>query len=214
MLREAKRQNKTYQRHAFEILGQYSKARTDLDLASTVLDIVFPVVEDLVASEDKMDVDGKDDKVGTTLRDDIISFSIAATGQSFTILTWQNEDIASIIEGFLNLLVKGNCIQSRQTALATMTALGTVFNSVNDGIVMKLQKKQVKVTTSLQELLFQSLYPSYGVDFKLQRAKVMYVVAGLPNGREVLQERLAAEISSEPSDVVREELKQARSRLI
>jgi hypothetical protein len=42
----------------------------------------------------------------------------------------------------------------------------------------------------------------------------MYVVAGLPNGREVLQEKLEAEISSEPSDVVREELKQARSRLI
>jgi hypothetical protein len=214
MLREAKRQNKSYQRHAFEVLGQYSKARTDLDLASTVLDIVSPVVDDLVASEDKMDVDGGEEKVGSNARDDILAFAITSSGQSFGTLTWQNKNIASEIEGFLNLLVKANNIQSRQIALATMTALGTVFNAVDDGIAAQLQKKQDKVVGSLRNLLFKPLYPSYGYDFKLQRAKVVFVVAGLPQGKEVLQERLDGEISSEPSDPVREELKQARSRLI
>jgi hypothetical protein len=62
-------------------------------------------------------------------------------------------------------------------------------------------------------LLFQPLYPSYGAEFKLQRAKVVFIVAGLPYGRAVLEDRLDGEIAGEPAEAVREELKKARSRL-
>ena len=160
-----------------------------------------------------MDVDGSENKPNASLQDDMIAFGVAAAGQSFSALTWQSKDIANTIDSFLQLLVTANKIQSRQIAMANMTALGTVFNKVDDQIALKLRIKEVKLAVCFEQLLFQTMYPSYGVDFKLQRAKVVYVVAGLAWGKTVLLDRLDSEISGEPSDVVREELKQARSRL-
>src|ERR1700753_3536095 len=115
-----------------------------------------------------MDVDGHEEKTSSTMKDDIISFSVTASAQSFSTLTWQSKEVASTIEAFLDLLLRANTIQSRQIALAPMTALGTVFNSVNDGISVQLQKKQAKVDSILEKLLFQQMFPSYGSDFKLQ----------------------------------------------
>jgi hypothetical protein len=215
MLRETKRQNKAYQRHAFEVLGRYAAARTDLNLASTVLDIVAPVVQDITASEDKMDVDGTaDEKLSASSRDDMISFAVTAAGQSFTALTWQGADVAKLLEAFLDLAVTANSVQGRQIAMACMTTLGTVFGAVDDGIAVRVASKEAVIVSSLEKLFFQPLYPSYGGDFKLQRAKMVFVIAGLPYGRAVLGDRLDGEIASEPSEVVRDELKKARSRLI
>jgi hypothetical protein len=214
MLREVKRRNASYQCHAFDVLGKYAQARIDLDLASTVIDITSPVVEELVASQDEMDVDESEKKMSSSMREDTIAFAAAAAGQSFSALTWQNKTIPSTLNDFLTLLTKANGLQSRHIAVAVMTALGTVLNAVDDGIVVQVRLKEASILASLEKLLFQSLYPSYGADFKLQRAKVIYVVAGLPWGKEVLKNRLESEISAEPTEAVKEELKQARSRLI
>jgi proteasome component ECM29 len=53
-IREAKRNNDTYRPDAFTCLGEYSEARTDVDMFNDVYNVVAPVLEDL-ASDDKMD---------------------------------------------------------------------------------------------------------------------------------------------------------------
>ncbi|KAG4435892.1 hypothetical protein IFR05_008623 [Cadophora sp. M221] len=56
-IREAKRNNDTYRPHAFTSLGEYSEARTDIDMFDDVYNVVTPILEDF-NSEDKMDTSG------------------------------------------------------------------------------------------------------------------------------------------------------------
>lgn len=69
IVREAKRQNKTYRQHALQPLGRIAAARADVDWSEIVSDIVSPVVDELTESdEDAMDVDAgegmrKDEKL-------------------------------------------------------------------------------------------------------------------------------------------------------
>jgi proteasome component ECM29 len=69
-LREAKRNNDAYRPHAFASLGEYSEARTDIDMFDEVCNVVAPMLEDLV-NEDKMDTEednkssGKSDEAAT-----------------------------------------------------------------------------------------------------------------------------------------------------
>ncbi|KAL2064832.1 hypothetical protein VTL71DRAFT_3972 [Oculimacula yallundae] len=53
-IREAKRNNDVYRPHAFTCLGEYSEARTDIDMFDDVYNIITPILEDF-NSEDKMD---------------------------------------------------------------------------------------------------------------------------------------------------------------
>jgi proteasome component ECM29 len=55
-LREAKRTNVAYRRHAIEALGAFAEARWDLDLSAEVVPMFQTLVEDLT-SDDAMDVD-------------------------------------------------------------------------------------------------------------------------------------------------------------
>jgi proteasome component ECM29 len=60
-IREAQRQNKPYRPFALEALGKICRARTDLELSSTVVEIVEAVLDEVFRSEEegeKMDVDG------------------------------------------------------------------------------------------------------------------------------------------------------------
>ena len=69
-LREAKRNNDSYRPYAFTSLGEYSEARTDIDMFEDVFGIVSPTLEDFI-SEDKMDTTddtrsgGKSDEAAT-----------------------------------------------------------------------------------------------------------------------------------------------------
>ena len=55
-IREAKRNNDAYRPHAFTSLGEYSEARTDIDMFDEVYNIITPMLEELI-NEDKMDTD-------------------------------------------------------------------------------------------------------------------------------------------------------------
>jgi proteasome component ECM29 len=69
-IREAKRNNDAYRPHAFTSLGEYSEARTDIDMFDEVYNIVAPMLED-ITSQDKMDTEednkssGKSDEAAT-----------------------------------------------------------------------------------------------------------------------------------------------------
>lgn len=54
-IREAKRNNDAYRPHAFASLGEYSEARTDIDIFDEVYDIIAPMLEQLT-DDDKMDI--------------------------------------------------------------------------------------------------------------------------------------------------------------
>lgn len=215
MLREAKRQNKTYQVHAFEVLGKYAIARTDLDLSGTIIEIISPVIEELISAEDDMKIDGADDKF--TGRDDMLAFGTTSIGQSFTPLSWatsNNKDLVANVLSFLDLAVKVSTLQTRQVALAIVMAIGSMFASIDEASSTKLLLKQKEIVGSLEKVLFQPLYPSYGYDFKMQRAKTVFVIAGTRWGHDVLKERLDAEIAEEPSEAIKRELEAARKRLL
>ncbi|KAL1302237.1 hypothetical protein AAFC00_002661 [Neodothiora populina] len=63
-IREAKRQNTNYRPYAFKCLGRIASARNDTHMSSAVIEIVSPVLVDLVAEEDvdKMDIDRGNDE--------------------------------------------------------------------------------------------------------------------------------------------------------
>lgn len=58
-LREARRTNLAYRRHAIEALGVFAEARRDLDLSTEVIPMLRNLMDELT-SEDAMDVDGED----------------------------------------------------------------------------------------------------------------------------------------------------------
>jgi len=62
-IREAKRNNDAYRHHAFTTLGEFSEARTDIDMFDEVYDIIAPILEEF-SSEDKMDTSTDDTKTG------------------------------------------------------------------------------------------------------------------------------------------------------
>ena len=63
-LREAKRTNPAYRRHAVDALGPFAEARPDLDMSEEVIPMLRGLVEELT-HEDAMDVDAED---GATAR--------------------------------------------------------------------------------------------------------------------------------------------------
>jgi hypothetical protein len=95
MLREAKRQNRAYQKVSIAVLGRYAAVRSDLDLSQDVLAISSSAVEDLVSTADDMDVDGPDAKIKDSLRDDILVSSVASSAQVFSPVVVSSKGTAS-----------------------------------------------------------------------------------------------------------------------
>ncbi|KAK7521973.1 proteasome stabiliser-domain-containing protein [Phyllosticta citriasiana] len=63
IVRESKRQNKTYRQYAFESLGRVSRARDDSERSWMVADIIEPVIDEYTGTKDRdeMDIDEGDE---------------------------------------------------------------------------------------------------------------------------------------------------------
>ncbi|KAF2671482.1 ARM repeat-containing protein [Microthyrium microscopicum] len=208
MLREARRQNRDYQRHSFPVLGQFAGARTDLDLGEQVLEIVSPLVDDLVSAEDSMDVDGED-KVKDIVRDDLLAGAITSSAKSFKSTVIKDNDFAPRFMSFLDMAVKANSVQSRHVSISLFEVLEPLLSSIDTSRADLLKSKESQIASRLKVLLFKPQYASYGADTKLKRAKAIHAVAKIPSkslGKAVLEESLGSEAKSEPTDAVREEL--------
>ena len=130
MLREAKRQNRAYQKVSLKVLGRYAAIRTDLDLSEDVLAISSSTVAGLVSTADEMDVDGPEAKIKDSLRDDIIISSASAASHVFSPAV---------------VCSKGTCSPICRTALLTMLGFPKTFtrfveimssaNSIQDKLV-------------------------------------------------------------------------------
>ena len=76
-IREAKRNNDAYRPHAFSSLGEYSEARTDIDMFDELHSIIAPVLEDLI-DEDKMDTEENSKSSGKSTKAATITAGISA----------------------------------------------------------------------------------------------------------------------------------------
>ena len=57
MVRESKRSNPSYRRHAIACLGQFVELREEADLFEQIYEIVEPVIRESLDDTDDMDVD-------------------------------------------------------------------------------------------------------------------------------------------------------------
>jgi proteasome component ECM29 len=91
VLREAKRQNRPYQQFSYPALGRVANARTDLDMSGTVLEIVSETVDSLMEKEDAMEVDGDEEKVKDSVRDEIFKGAVFAGQEAFGSLAYASK---------------------------------------------------------------------------------------------------------------------------
>ena len=61
MIRESKRNNPTYRKHAFAHLGEFVEALAPIDWFEKVLEIVTPAIGEILEGSEGMDVDSKKD---------------------------------------------------------------------------------------------------------------------------------------------------------
>jgi proteasome component ECM29 len=184
MIREAKRDNRAYQTHAYALLGEYAAAREDLDLSEAVMEIVKPTVETLTKDDDenKMDVDGDDDttKVKEGDKDAILLGAIKAVRSAlYSPLARQSSEHSTQLVPHLTLLSKANSTHSRPVSLEVLTTLkDTVFPELNKSPSSKVSASQnKKLIVLLGQLLFQPRYNAFPEDGRLQRAKTLAALA-------------------------------------
>lgn len=99
-IREAKRNNDEYRRHAFVCLWKFAKARPDLDMLKDIAEITTPYLDEF-KDEDKMDVDAKESQKEDTLSKTATNaFEAIARGYARS----QNIDIRSSLRDIVTTL--------------------------------------------------------------------------------------------------------------
>ena len=129
-IREAKRNNDKYRPHAFNSLGEYSEARTDIDMFEEVHGIVAPILEEL-CSEDKMDTSDDTASGGRSQESATITASISALFRAVNVKQLDPSPL-----GHLPLLleVSQKILPSPKITIAARTVLYERTKSLFDGL--------------------------------------------------------------------------------
>ncbi|GME52075.1 Armadillo-like helical [Neofusicoccum parvum] len=199
IVREAKRQNKTYRQHALKPLGRVAAARTDIDWSETVFDVVSPVVDELTeGDEDAMDVDaGEGMRKDEKLRDNTATGAIFALQASINPRLLQDTALSGAALRGLTLALKLNSLHSNAVHVAVFEGLQSLFDRVftqePTGSFSTGNESQLKEV--LEKLLFDARYD------------------GLKRGfaRGLLVGKLGTEVENERSPLVRAELEKAKT---
>ncbi|KAL1638553.1 proteasome component M29 [Diplodia intermedia] len=236
IVREARRQNKTYRQHALKPLGRIAAAMAETDWSETVFDIVSPVVEELTAGdEDAMDVDAgeamrKDEKLyahhshaaparteaDVRRRDNTATGAIFALQASINPKLLQDTALSGAALRFLDQARKLNTLPSNTIHVAVFEALQSLFDRVYTqeptGSFSTGNEAQLK--EALDALLFNARYDGLSEAMRVKRAQAIHALAKLPErgfARGLLVGKLGPEIESERSPVVRAELEKAKT---
>ena len=94
-IREAKRNNDAYRSHAFASLGEYSEARTDIDVFNEVYNIIAPMLEQLT-DEDKMDTTDDTKPSGKSEEAATITAGISALFRSVNVNNLEPSSLAHL----------------------------------------------------------------------------------------------------------------------
>ncbi|KAI9789652.1 MAG: proteasome component M29 [Candelina submexicana] len=132
VIRESKRRNVEYRRYALRDLGLFAEIRDDIDMYSDILDIVAPIMEDLLKDETEMDIGSEfGDPLSGTTRDATVANAISA----------------------LFLTINFNNISRRDLTMRLTTILQSVSKAVLTGS-MVIQAAIIKS----EKLLLEKLY--------------------------------------------------------
>ncbi|KAK8218585.1 proteasome stabiliser-domain-containing protein [Phyllosticta capitalensis] len=197
IVREAKRQNKTYRQHVFEPLGRVAKARTDIERSGMVMDIIEPVVDELTGAKDgdEMDIDGgdelrKDEKLRTKTTTSAI-FALTNCIHPSHLPT--AAELTPALLRSLSLVARINTLHSAQIHVAVFDNLPPLFELCASSPVDKVALRDV-----LKTLLFDPRYEGLSEAQRLKRAEAIVSVAkwlGAEEGawvRELVQQELGS----------------------
>jgi proteasome component ECM29 len=129
-LREAKRNNDSYRPYAFDTLGKYSEARTDIDMFEEVHGIVVPILVEL-CSDDKMDTSDDTPSGGNSHESETITTSISALFRGVNV-TRLDPSPLTYLPTLLGVIQK--ILLSPKITVAARTALYDRTKSLFDGL--------------------------------------------------------------------------------
>ncbi|KAK7542415.1 proteasome stabiliser-domain-containing protein [Phyllosticta citribraziliensis] len=176
IVRESKRQNKTYRQYAFEPLGRVARARDDIERSWMVADIIEPTIDEYTGKGDgdEMDIDDgdglrKDEKVRNKTSTSAI-FALIASIQPAYLPT--ADQLTPTILRALSLTARLNTLHSPPIHVAVFENLGLLVEICGASDIDKSALRDV-----LQKLLFDPRYEGLSEAQRLKRAEAIVKVA-------------------------------------
>ncbi|KAF1996134.1 ARM repeat-containing protein [Amniculicola lignicola CBS 123094] len=194
-IREAKRTSKPYRPHALEALGKACRARTDLEISGTVVEIVEGVLEEVVGEgeEDegeKMDVDGGEVLKDTALKEKTLSACVSALLNAPNTNLLSPADLSKRITSVLNFAVKANSTHAKDVYLTTFTSLQSLFGRLPTETTLS----DAAAKTALEKLLFDPTFEGLPEAMRMKRAEALVTISKV-NGFEWIVEKVQPEVA-------------------
>jgi hypothetical protein len=117
---------------------------------------------------------------------------------------------------YMEMAIKANGVHNKAVSTTVFESLEAMFKKWDANVVAALSAKEADIVDRVGTLLYQRQYDSFGLVFKMQRVKAVAALMEVPWKSaivEILGSRLDEEITLEPADPVREELKKAQRKL-
>jgi len=117
---------------------------------------------------------------------------------------------------YLDMVIKANGVHNKAVSTTTFESLEAMFKKWDASAVAALSSKEAEMVDRIGTLLYQRQYDSFGLTFKMQRVKAVAALMEVPWKSAIVDifgSRLEEEITLEPADPVREELKKAQGKL-
>lgn len=214
-MREAKRQNIAYRPFAIRGLGQVSAARTDIDMISTVFEIVTPLVDQLAKdSSDAMDVDEPSEtKMTADLREKTLAYAIDASEKCLRPGLLGTAPGVTKLQGFLRLAADANStLHARLVASTIFDAIKSLSGKLDGDVLALLGDEQIKVQAQLWALLSLEHFGSAPEAFRLKRAQAARSLADVAWKDDDLavniKTKVKEDFDAEKSPVVKQALRQ------
>jgi proteasome component ECM29 len=129
-IREAKRNNDAYRSYAIDSLGEYSEARSDIDMFEEIHGIIAPILEEL-CSDDKMDISDDTPNGGKSYESATIAASISSL---FRAVNVKQLDPSPLQHLPILLAVIQKILPSSKITVAARIALYERTKSLFDGL--------------------------------------------------------------------------------
>lgn len=214
IVREAKRQNKVYREHAVRALGQVALARDNVDMSSTVLEIVESVVSELTKDDDdenKMDVDGDDKSKNSKLKEQTLSGAVRTVLEAIHPSLLQESTNAKLAKA-LSLIVIANKPNVGIVWLATFESIKSFFGRFSKIKSHNVTLNEGGIRTCLETLLFGTVADGYSEATRIERAQSILAVSSA--GKQlILASKIDEVMGRERSAAVKQELEKAKRNL-
>ena len=135
MIRESKRNNATYRRHALEYLADFVSLRGEVDMYEHVYELAQPVIDELSGDTEDMDIDSSTGGVSTkTVRELTLANALTALLRSINQTKRSLDGLHSCLSQSLKLVnkVMQSNTESKTVQAAIFDALGTLFQRLHE----------------------------------------------------------------------------------